>query len=386
MLARYGTSEEGKIVKKADIYTVEEHGIRAADLDSDALAIVGRLKAAGYRAYIVGGALRDLLTGKKPKDYDVATEAYPRTLRRLFRNSRVIGRRFRLVHVIFQRGGRRKIIEVSTFRAGRASDHNNVYGSIEEDVWRRDFTLNALYYSPDDGFLIDFVGGYRDVRRGRLRTLVPAEESFQEDPVRIIRGIKYSATTGFALSGSMSSLIRRRRETLRECSPARLTEELYKILETGFAAPILETSYQLGVLEAILPALAEHLRFLGRSGWREALSRDLGRLDRLVAQGEQPPPRGVLLGLLFRDLLERRLRESTAADWRQADSGEGPGDPERGKREWLQAALREAAQPLSPSKREIEEAVRQHLGPGPRRARRRGPRSRRGPRRSPRRR
>ena len=144
MLIRYGKEQNGRLIKKAAVYTREEHKINFADVDSDAVFITGRLRANGHESYIVGGAVRDLILGKKPKDFDIVTDAIPARIKRIFRNSRIIGKRFRLVHVYFGP----KIFEVSTFRSIKDGHTGNTYGAIEEDVLRRDFSCNALFYDP----------------------------------------------------------------------------------------------------------------------------------------------------------------------------------------------------------------------------------------------
>lgn len=188
MLVRYSTTEKGAHSKRAEIYTAKEHGIRRKDIDPDAIRIAHRLKSAGHSAYIVGGAVRDLLVGRVPKDFDLVTDAHPRKIKRLFRNSRIIGKRFRLVHVFF----REKIIELSTFRSLDHQGENNVYGTIQEDVLRRDFTLNALYYCPIEEIIIDYIGGVKDIRNRKIRPLIPLKTIFTEDPVRMIRALSSS--------------------------------------------------------------------------------------------------------------------------------------------------------------------------------------------------
>ena len=202
MLFRYGATENGTIEKKAHIYTQEEHAIDPSLLDADAAWVVRRLRKEGYHAYVVGGAVRDLMVGRSPNDFDVATDAHPQQIRRHFRSARIIGRRFRLVHVYCSK---EKYIEVTTFRSQRGGttvdapfeERNNLFGTMEEDAERRDFTVNALYYCPIDRQVIDYVGGVPDIRNRRLRTLVSAEDSFAEDPVRMIRAVKYASLLGF---------------------------------------------------------------------------------------------------------------------------------------------------------------------------------------------
>ena len=346
MLARYGTSPDGKPVKKADIYTAPEHGIDLGLIDRDARRIIARLKRAGHKAYIVGGAVRDLLTRQKPKDFDIATDAVPRRIRKLFRDSRVIGRRFRIVHVYIPRGSDRKVFEVTTFRSSGGEGGNNIFGAMEEDVWRRDFTLNALFYCPEDQIIIDYVGGVRDIRERRLRTLAPTELSFVEDPVRMIRGIKYAVYTGFPLPAAITAVIRKHRKELAACSTARLTEELYKILGSGHAAEIFARSLELGLLEVFLPSLDRFLHKSGRRGAAAALEDTLGALDGRIRSGRTPEPsRGTMLGYLVKGLSQ---------GW---CAPQGGADPE----ESLELFLREALLPLVPSRREITVAARRLL-------------------------
>ena len=203
MLFRYGATDNGTIVKKAHIYTQEEHGIDAHLVDTDAMWVLRGLRKEGFSAYIVGGAVRDMIVGRAPNDFDIATDAHPQQIRRIFRSARIIGRRFRIVHVYC---GREKYIEVTTFRSRSAvgtsehtahPDQNNFFGTMEEDAERRDFTINALYYNPIDRLVIDYVGGVPDIRGRRLKTLGDAEASFAEDPVRMIRAVKYASLVGF---------------------------------------------------------------------------------------------------------------------------------------------------------------------------------------------
>jgi len=232
LLFRYGATENGTIEKKAHIYIQAEHGIDPHLVDPDAMWVVRGLRKEGFHVYIVGGAVRDLIVGRVPNDFDVATDAHPQQIRRVFRSARIIGRRFRLVHVYC---GREKFIEVSTFRSRSAvgtadnadsREQNNQFGTIEEDAERRDFTINALYYCPIDRQVIDYVGGFQDIQRRRLRTLVSAETSFAEDPVRMIRAVKYASLLGFPVPLSMAGLIKRMRESLLTCSRERVTEEV----------------------------------------------------------------------------------------------------------------------------------------------------------------
>jgi poly(A) polymerase len=166
---RYSAEENGKPVKKAVVYTQNEHGINFSDVDREAVFIIERLQANGYETYIVGGAVRDLILKKAPKDFDIVSAASPVRIKKIFRNARIIGHRFRLVHVYF--GPR--IYEVSTFRSIKDGPTSNTFGTIEEDVLRRDFTLNALFYDPLKQIVVDYVGGIQDIRNRKIRPIIP---------------------------------------------------------------------------------------------------------------------------------------------------------------------------------------------------------------------
>ena len=282
MRKRYGRSQSGAIVKTADVYTQDEHGIDPRDLDHDAVKVVRRLRRYGHDTYIVGGAVRDLLQGKKPKDFDISTEATPSQIRKLFRNSRIIGKRFRLAHLLF----RDKIIEVSTFRSQDSEGFRNVFGSIDEDVQRRDFTVNALFLNPEDNTVVDYVGGVRDIRKGVLRPVIPLERIFVEDPVRMIRACKYSVTGSLEIPWGVRRRIKRDRALLADTPSSRMSEEVFKILNTGYSAGIVGLLMEQGLFEGMMPQVAELARTNG--AFRKAL------LDRLVLLDEKRRERDVL--------------------------------------------------------------------------------------------
>ncbi len=342
MLVRYGTTESGKIVKKAFIYTAEEHRIGSKSIDPDARRAIGRLEKAGYRAFIVGGAVRDLLTGRRPKDFDIATNALPKEIRKVFSNSRIIGRRFKLVHLYIHRNGKNRIIEVSTFRSKEIGNSNNIYGPIEEDARRRDFTLNALFYCPFRQIVIDYVNGYNDIKAKQIRTLRPVAVSFQEDPVRMIRGVKYAALTGFRLPFSIANIIRRYRRKLSGCSPDRITEEVYKILKSGCSASIMLEIFRLRLLEVMLPALNDFLKTGCKSVFRS-----LNLLDKRIEENPGLNIRkGEMLAYLFKDMF---------VDWYEKIHTEDP----------LSAThqfLRSSSYPLKPSKQDLNRAAAILLG------------------------
>lgn len=283
MLIRYGIDESGKRFERARIYSVDEHGISRDKIDREALMITDRLQKEGYHAYIVGGAVRDLLTDRQPKDFDICTDAQPKRVRRLFWNSRVIGRRFRLVHVHFKH----QIIEVSTFRSNEPGADNNDFGTLEEDVERRDFSINALYYDPRKEQVIDFVRAMKDIRDKRMRSLLPLDSTFREDPVRMIRAVKYAAAGGFSIPFGLRKSIKRFRTELEKTPTSRMTEEVFKIFEGGRSALIIKALEQYGLLEIMIPAL--RTAALGENpkrGLREFLSR-LESLDRAIASEEE---------------------------------------------------------------------------------------------------
>ena len=231
------------------IYNSSEHNIQDNTIDRDVIGIIKRLKRRGFCAYIVGGAIRDLILGVTPKDYDIVTDATPSQVRRVFSNCRIIGKRFRLIHVYF---GTHKIIEVATFRSGR---NVNAYGRIEEDVWRRDFTSNALYYDVITDYLIDYVGGYRDICAGKLVPVIPIDVIFSEDPVRIIRALKYSSRGGLTIVRPLMHAIRRDAHLIKGVSSSRLTEECIKILSSGHAREIFTNLHSCAILQFLQPNL-----------------------------------------------------------------------------------------------------------------------------------
>lgn len=252
MLYRYGSDNKGNLVKKACVYTKDEHLISLSNIDPDALQIISRLRDAGCTSYIVGGAVRDLIVGNKPKDFDIVTDATPSKIKRIFRNSRIIGRRFRLVHVVFGS----KIFEVSTFRSNAEGSVGNEFGTIEQDVLRRDFTINALYYDPLQEQVIDYVGGMKDIKKHVLRPVISIDVIFVEDPVRMLRAIKYSATTHAKMSFQLRRRIRSSADLLSQVSPSRLTEELLKILNSPFAYEIVREALDTDLFIYLQPSAA----------------------------------------------------------------------------------------------------------------------------------
>ena len=293
MLTRYHKAENGKLEKKALIYTAAEHSIDMRDLDPDAVRIVRKLRENGHEAYIVGGAVRDLLLAKRPKDYDIVTDAPPPRIKKIFYRSRIIGRRFRLVHVY----AGQKIYEVSTFRSIGQGTIGNEYGTIDEDALRRDFSINALYYDPVANHIVDYVQGMRDIKAKRIVPVISLKTIFSEDPVRMIRAIKYSVSTGFSIAWLTRLAIRRTAPLLRTASVSRLGEEAIKIISSAKALSICLELHAYGLLGAILPAMAD---FLDRSGpARQALCDDIQAMDDYVNRSGDKTL-GALLTFLLR--------------------------------------------------------------------------------------
>ncbi len=252
-----------------------EHPISRKNIAEEALKVMQRLNAHGFRAYLVGGAVRDLYIGKQPKDYDIATDARPSRIKKIFRNCRIIGRRFRIAHVYFHGG---KIIELATFRKSPAAPgesdgivrsesglivRDNEYGTPAEDAWRRDLTINGVFYDLQTFSVIDFVGGVDDLERRVVRMINDPDTSFREDPVRMIRALRHAARTDFDIDDETLESIYRNREDIVEANPSRLLEEVLKDLRSGYSLPHFRAMVETHVLDALLPTLAEQLRETG---------------------------------------------------------------------------------------------------------------------------
>lgn len=258
MLIRYKKGADG-LDAVARVYSKDENRIDPELVDRDAVSVIRRLNDSGFESYLVGGAVRDLLLGRIPKDFDVATAASPRQVHKLFYNSRVIGRRFKIVHITFGK----KIIEVSTFRSTRDHEYSddNQYGTIEEDCTRRDFTINSLYYDPIKGCLIDFNNALSDFEHKRIVSLIPLNRTFVEDPVRMVRAVKYSVTTGFRIPMKLAFAIRHYAPQIAGVSTSRMTEEVNKILACGNSCEIFRRLNSFKLLVYILPAISVYASF-----------------------------------------------------------------------------------------------------------------------------
>lgn len=342
MLYRYGTDGNGKLIKKAVVYTKSEHFITNRKIDPDALQIVNRLRDAGYTAYIVGGAVRDLIVGNIPKDFDIVTDATPSKIKRIFRNSRIIGRRFRLVHVVFGS----KIFEVSTFRSNADGSVGNDFGTIEQDVQRRDFTMNALYYDPLQEQVIDYVGGVRDIKKHILRPVIPLETIFEEDPVRMLRAVKYSATTDAKMTFNLRHKIKQSASLLSQVSPSRITEELLKIINNVHASKIVAEAIETDLFMYLQPSVSAML--YERKNIEESFMKNLEKLDELNAKDPQARL-GKKLYFIIYDFI------TTLTDWTKETQGKYSAS-ELYAKTWVQC--RNFVLPMNPQRRELEYAVK----------------------------
>lgn len=324
----------------------EQHGIDPALLDDNAVRVVRTLKDAGHEAYIVGGAVRDLLVGLRPKDFDVATDATPEQVKALFRRAFIIGRRFRLVHVIFGRGREHEVIEVSTFRAyldasaaeqvqgnektskqdiagkehvvdasGRVL-RDNVWGPQVEDAARRDFTINAMYYDPVKRIVVDYHGGFADARAKVLRMIGDPETRYREDPVRMIRVVRFAAKLGFGLEPKTGEPVRRMAPLLANVPQSRLFDEMIKLLQTGHALRSIDELRKQGMDRGVFPILDAVLGAAAANPVREKFIRlALQNTDERVADGRSVVPSYMLACMLWHDVQERwaALREQGEA-------------------------------------------------------------------------
>ena len=299
------------------VIPVKKHGVRRDSISHGARKVCEGLQQAGHAAYVVGGAVRDLSLGVKPKDYDVATNASPDEVHRLFRRSRLIGRRFKIVHVMFGA----ETVEVSTFRAGDSSDtdehgrvlRDNVFGTREEDAARRDFTVNSLYYNPTDETILDFHDGLHDLKKKSVRIIGDPRARYREDPVRMLRAVRFAAKLGFTIDQQTFAPIAGMAGLLENVPPARLFDEMLKLLMSGQAVPCVKQLRTAGLHHGVLPLLDVILEQpLGEKFVMLALT----QTDERVQKGKRVSPAFLFASLLWHEVL---------AEWKkQQHAGQRP--------------------------------------------------------------
>ena len=286
----------------------DQHPISRKDISPNALRVLYRLREGGHQAFLVGGAVRDLMVGGHPKDFDVATSATPEEVKHLFRNCRLIGRRFRLAHVVFGR----EVIEVATFRAnsddgsGDRQVHDdgrllrdNVYGTIEDDAVRRDFTANALYYTIEDFSIHDYVGGFEDVRNRVLKLIGDPETRYHEDPVRMLRVVRFAAKLGFGIDDAAAEPVPRLAPLLADAAPARLFEECLKMFLSGYGEECFLGLERFGLLAVLFPESAAALKANRSGALRKVVLEGLRGTDARVRNDEPVSPAFLFALLLW---------------------------------------------------------------------------------------
>lgn len=302
-----------------------EHNVSRANISRNALKVLYRLRDGGYQAFIVGGGVRDLLLNRTPKDFDVATDASPEEVRALFSNARLIGRRFRLVHVRF----RDEVVEVATFRGNGNEDlesgdrqildeagrilKDNSFGSIEEDAWRRDFTINALYYSAADFAIRDFVGGMADIEEGNIRLIGDPETRYREDPVRMIRAARLAAKLDLRIHPDTAAPMARLGNLVDSVPAARLFDEFLKVFQAGHALESYRRLREHGLFEHLFPATAAWLAAAPDAAdpgnpRNRFIERALANTDQRIAEGQPVTPM-FLFGVLLWGPVEARAAE-----------------------------------------------------------------------------
>lgn len=277
------------------MYQRSEHTISRSKISDNALKVLYKLKKEGFEAYLVGGCVRDMLLGREPKDFDVVTDADPDEIKKIFRNCRLIGRRFRLAHVHFGK----EVIEVATFR-GKGEEQNdkqmltkegrllrdNVYGTIEEDVWRRDFTVNSLYYNIKDFSVVDYVGGMDDHKSGAIRFIGDPATRCKEDPVRMLRAVRFAVKLGFTIDPGCQKAIHDNSSLLASIPPARLYDEMQKLFLTGNALQTFEMLRHYGLFQILFPVTEKSLASEEEGFPKVFLIRALQNSDNRIADGK----------------------------------------------------------------------------------------------------
>lgn len=303
------------------IYPADEHEIDPSHIDPDAMFVLRRLSEAGYLAYLVGGGVRDLLAKKRPKDFDISTSATPEEIKQVFKRQCIlIGKRFRLAHVRFGR----KIIEVSTFRSGESDSElivrDNKWGTPEEDVLRRDFTINGLFLDPIEHHVIDYVGGWKDIHEGVICSIGDPVVRFHQDPVRMLRLVKFRARFDFKIDPETEKGLFACRDEIIKSSPARILEELLRMLESGASEQFFKLMKEYKLLESLLPWLEHYIdRWDGSEIWD--LLRAADSLNN-SAPKRKPVDRSVLCACLIFPIVDREIRSKLLQNGHQPHLGQ----------------------------------------------------------------
>ncbi|MFB5649933.1 polynucleotide adenylyltransferase PcnB [Leptospira wolffii] len=313
---KIGSVDDILIYPEGRRYYRDAHPIRKNMIDEDAVKIIHRLHKFGYKAYIVGGGVRDLLLGRKPKDFDVVTNATPNQIKKIFNNCRIIGRRFKIVHILFKG----KVIEVSTFRSlpehrfGKPVEdqdylikRDNKFGTPQEDAARRDFTINALYYDIRNDSIVDYVGGFEDITGRQLRVIGNPEISFREDPVRMLRAVKFAVLLGLKIDKGTSKSIKKNVSELEKASTSRMLEEYNKIFRTWRTSLIFNGMAQNYLLEVLFKEAFEKERKKNPNFGEDFLETRIGKrlviADKLLSEREELTPQ-IFYALIFTDLVQ----------------------------------------------------------------------------------
>ncbi len=303
------------------VYSRSEHNISRSQISENALKVLYKLQKEGYSAYLVGGCVRDLLLGREPKDFDVVTNADPEEIKKVFRNCRLIGRRFRLAHVHFGR----EVIEVATFRGAAESSNDdkqvlntegrllrdNVYGTIEEDVWRRDFTVNALYYNIKDFSVVDYVNGMADHKAAQLKLIGDPETRFREDPVRMIRAVRFAVKLGFTIDANCAEAMHKVADLLSSIPSARLYDEVIKLFLSGYGLQTFEMLRHYGLFKELFPVTDQSLAVEEAGFPRQLIIKALQNSDNRIADGKTVTAYFLFAAFLW-EPVQVRAREKVA--------------------------------------------------------------------------
>ncbi|MCL9773420.1 polynucleotide adenylyltransferase PcnB [Vibrio methylphosphonaticus] len=300
------------------VYSREEHTVSRQKISDNALKVLYRLHNAGYEAYLVGGGVRDLLLGEQPKDFDIATNATPEQIKTLFRNCRLIGRRFRLAHIMFGRD----IIEVATFRGHHQEQEknvsqqskdgmllrDNVYGSIDEDAERRDFSINAMYYNIGDYAIHDYAGGIEDLEDRIIRLIGEPEVRYREDPVRMLRATRFAAKLDFDIEEDTAAPIEELAPLLRDIPSARLYEESLKLLQAGCGLETYHLMREYNLFQQLFPIIAPHLTSDYASNTEQMLDLVLDATDQRIEEGKRVNPAFMFAAMLWYPMMEHAVK------------------------------------------------------------------------------